>query len=177
MKTAMTSTDAHHHVLVGGFEIQQRHAGLQRLHHQGAEHGAIDGAKAAGQRRAANNGGGNDIEFVELAQRVGGRVEAGRGDAGGNGGKAAHQREDHDRQALGVDTGQFGCFRIAAGCIDIAAKAGAGGKECHQRANADGDQNRHGVAVAEMNNPSGGNGDGILHDITVDHALWARDRS
>src|SRR5690242_10237060 len=69
----------YHHVLVSGFEIEQRHARLQRLHKQSTQHGAVDCTYAAGERCAADDSRGNDIQLVELPERIGGGVETGRG--------------------------------------------------------------------------------------------------
>ena len=56
----------------------------------------------------------------------------------------AHQREHHHGEPLGVDAGEFGRFRIAAGRIDVAAEAGAAGDEGHDDADGERDQHRDG---------------------------------
>ena len=75
-RTTRTQTDDD--ALQRRVDADQHHARLQRLHDQRAEHGAGDGADAAGERGAADDRRGDDVELVERAQRVGRRVEAGR---------------------------------------------------------------------------------------------------
>ncbi len=65
--------DADDDVLQRRIDADQDHAGLERLHHQSAQHRARDGADAAGKRGAADHRGRDDIELVE---RPGGPVEA-----------------------------------------------------------------------------------------------------
>ena len=52
-----------------------------------ADQRAGDRADAAGERRAADDGRGDDVELVERADLVGGRIEARRIDAGGDAGE------------------------------------------------------------------------------------------
>ena len=59
---------------------------------------------------------------------------------------------------------EFRRFRIAAGRIDIAAEAGAGGHEAHQEADGERDQHRNGVAGVE-DQPVG-----AAHDRLARHA-------
>ena len=56
---------------------------------EGAEHRAGDGADAAGKRRAADHGGGDDQKLVERALRIGRRVQARGRDGAGDGGEQA----------------------------------------------------------------------------------------
>ena len=67
--------DADDDVLQRRIDAEQHHARLQRLHQQGAEHRAGDGADAAGERRAADDGRGDHQKLVERAFRIGRRVE------------------------------------------------------------------------------------------------------
>ena len=112
------------------------------LHHQRAEDRAIDRADAPRQRGAADHGCGDDVKFVKIAKRVGGRVQAGRGDDPRQPGKPAHQGKDLDRHRTGVDAGQGRSLGVAADGKDIAAKPGARHQDGHGDGNHRKDQHR-----------------------------------
>ena len=134
MPTAPTSTTPTTICWKAEFEAEQHHARLQRLDDQRADERAVDRADAAGERGAADDRGRDHVELVELPEHVGRRVEPRRIDAGGDPRQRAHQREDHDRDLPGVDAGELGGFRVAAGGVDIAAEPGAPREEGHDDA-------------------------------------------
>ena len=74
--------DADHDVLRRRVDVEQHHAGAQRLHDDRTEHGAGDRADAAGERRAADDRGRDHVEFV-LHAEVGGRSVESSGLDGG----------------------------------------------------------------------------------------------
>ena len=74
--------DADDDVLRRRVDLQQHHARAQRLHDDRTEHGAGDRADAAGERRAADDRGGDDVELVLHAEVGDGGVEPGRLDGG-----------------------------------------------------------------------------------------------
>ena len=117
--------DADHDVLRRRVDLEQHHARAQRLHDDRAEHGAGDRADAAGERRAADDRGGDDVELVLHAEAGDRGVEPGRLDRGADRAQDAHQDErEHDR-AAGVDAAQLGRLGVAADGVDVAAEAAA----------------------------------------------------
>ena len=54
---------------VGEFDADEAHPVRERLHHERAEHRARDGADAAGERGAADDRGGDDVQLVALSRR------------------------------------------------------------------------------------------------------------
>ncbi|ENN88049.1 hypothetical protein RHSP_51373 [Rhizobium freirei PRF 81] len=142
--------DADNDVLDRRVDIGEAHARLQRLHDQGAEHGAGDRAAAAGKRRAADDGRCDGEEFVGGALRIGSGIQAGSGDGRGNGCEQPHQREDAHRHPAGLDAGEFSRLRVAADGEDITAETQARGDEGHDDTDADGNQHGHGDAVGDV---------------------------
>src|ERR1700722_6925469 len=118
---------ADHHLLEGRVQPEQHHARLQRLDDQRADERPVDRAHAAGERGAADDRGGDHVKLVELSEHIGRRIEPRRIDASRDPRQRAHQRTDENRDALGVDAGELGGLRVAAGRVDIAAKPGAPG--------------------------------------------------
>src|SRR3954452_1370174 len=74
-------------------DLEQHHARTQRLHDHRAEHGAGDGADAAGERRATDDGRRDHVELVAHAESGDGGVEAGRLDGGAHCAEHPHQHE------------------------------------------------------------------------------------
>ena len=129
-------------LLHGRVKAHKDHAGLQRLHDEGAQDSTIDRAHTTGEAGAADHRRGDDVQLVERPKGVGGRAKTGRGDDRGKACQKAHQRENLDRHPAGVDAGELGCFRIATDGKDIAAKAGPVHQDGHADTNTEKDQNR-----------------------------------
>ena len=146
MPTAPTSTTPTTICWKAEVQAEQHHARLERLDDQRADQRAVDRADAAGERGAADDRSGDHIKLVELSEHVGGRVEPRRIDAGGDPRQRAHQRKDENRDLLGVDAGELGGFRVAAGGVDIAAEPGAPREKGHDEAGDERDQHRNRVA-------------------------------
>src|SRR5579872_345810 len=150
-------------------EIEQRHARLERLHHQCAKHGAIDRTEAAGEGGAADDRRRDHVKLVELAQRVRRGVETCGGNAGGDAGEHAHQRKHAERDPTRVDAGEIRCFGIAADRVDVAPKCRPSGDEAHDNADAERDQHRYGKAMA-VEKPFRRDGYIILLGVTLGDA-------
>ena len=106
-------------------------------------------AVAAGALCAAYPGGGFDIVCVARAAGGGGGRGARRRDDRRDADQEAHQAEDHDGQALGVDACQFRRLGVAAGGEDVAAEACAARDERHDQRDGERDQHRDRITGRE----------------------------
>ena len=146
MATAVTSTTPTTMSCDGESIFEQDHARAQRLHDDRPEDGAGDRPDPAGERRAADDRGGDDVELV-LHAEVGDRgVEPRRLDGCTDRAQDAHEDEREHDGAAGVDAAELGRLGVAAVGVHVAAEAPAPGQVGHHQRHAD--QDHHGVGDA-----------------------------
>ena len=110
-------------VVVGG---DQRDGVAQHLHEGGTDDNACDGSLAAAQAASTQDGSGDGVEFVEIAE-----IDGLRGIDVEHEEQTTETREGRtddvgeDRHALGVDAAVAGGLLIAAECEQITAVDGA----------------------------------------------------
>src|SRR4051812_36714202 len=101
-------------LLGGGREVVQREDVVDGGEDEDAQYGADEGAAAAGEERAADDHGGDGVEFVQVA--VGGGAAAGQHDQHEAGHTAAQPGQDVQQERVQpyVEAGEPGGLRVAA---------------------------------------------------------------
>src|SRR5690606_6318064 len=130
--------------------VEGEHVG-QRGEDQHAEHGADDGAAAAGEQRPADHHGGDRVEFVELTVRRGARGGAGQQHDRGETARQAEQDVQHRGVPLHLDARQPGGLDVAADGQRAAAERGA----VEQDPAADGDRSEDDHQHRDAQYPAG----------------------
>ena len=133
-----------------GRNADQDHARGERLHDHRAQDTAGDRPDPAGERRATDDRGRDDLQLDPRPEPVRGCVQAGRGHDGRDSGEHAHQDEGlHDRHP-GIDAGQHRGLGIAADGVHVAPESASRGQPGHDHGDAEGDEDRDGDPVRDV---------------------------
>ena len=103
-----------------GAHAEKRQAGADRAEQRDADHGAGDGSATAGDRRAADDHGGDDLHLDAGSDGAGHLGEAAGVERRGKAGEQAARGKARHHDAVGPQAEELRRLGVAAGGVDRA---------------------------------------------------------
>ncbi len=167
----------HDDLIITGINLKDDEGVVDELDNNGSKDGSDDGASASHEGCSADDGGGDDLEFVGVACVCFGGSVVSEVDAGGEAAEGAGDGVDEYFDSFDWDSCVFGGGFIASDGEDAAAKDGFGEHKPADDGGENHDDDQNGVYAIELGfEESCGEGIGEAADgLCAEESLWDDD--